>query len=164
MREAKPRGSQTSGFPTFFGKGLSSLFFLGAVNRLRKRQRTNRGNPRRNLENPGKIGKVPKRTQKEGQVQIGKPPCLKPPCVAALNLMYVTHGISMSQSCMLNVRVFISVDLPDAIVQYHLWKGKDQRYHNIFVVPFWISLTKLLVVKKWPFGISCFDPQIALIK
>ena len=68
------------------------LFLLGAVNRLRKRKRTNRENPR---TIPGQIGKIPEksgkspkgkknRTKKEGQVQIGKPPHLNPPRLAPL--------------------------------------------------------------------------------
>ena len=73
---------QTGEFPTFFGKGPDCVAdpfgtaARGAVNRLRKRKRTNRENPRRV---PGQIGKVPKRTKKEGQVQIRKTPHLKPP-------------------------------------------------------------------------------------
>ena len=62
---------------------LSGLFLVGALNRPRKRKRTNRENPRRVPGQIGKIpGKVPKgqeRTKKEGQVQIGKPPRLKHP-------------------------------------------------------------------------------------
>ena len=70
---------------------LSGLFLVGALNRLRKRKRTNRENP---WTIPEQIGKIPeksgksqkgqKRTKKEGQVQIGKPPRLKPPRFAAL--------------------------------------------------------------------------------
>ena len=76
-------------FPLFSGKvqivsrTLSGLFLVGALNRPRKRKRTNRENPR---TIPAQIGKIPeksgksekgqKRTKKEGQVQIGKPPCL----------------------------------------------------------------------------------------
>ena len=88
LREAKPGGFQTGGFPTFLGKvqivsrTLSGLFLVRALNRPRKRKRTNREDPRRV---PGQIGKFPKRTKKEGQVQIGKPPRLKPPRLAALD-------------------------------------------------------------------------------
>ena len=68
---------------------LSGLFLVGALNRPRKRKRTNRENPRTIPEQIGKIpGKVPKgqkRTKKEGQVQIGKPPRLKHPLLAALD-------------------------------------------------------------------------------
>ena len=86
-------------FPLFSGKvqivsrTLSGLFLVGALNRPRKRKRTNRENPR---TIPEQIGKIPeksgksqkgqKRTKKEGQVQIGKPPRLKPPRLAALDL------------------------------------------------------------------------------
>ena len=72
FREAKPGGFQTGGFPTFSGKvqivsrTLSGLFLVGAVNRLRKRKRTNRENPRRV---PGQIGKIPK---KSGKSQKGR--------------------------------------------------------------------------------------------
>ena len=84
-------------FPSFLGKvqivsrTLSGLFLVGALNRSRKRKRNNRENPR---TVPEQIGKIPeksgksqkgqKRTKKEGQVQIGKPPRLKPPRLAAL--------------------------------------------------------------------------------
>ena len=80
---------------------LSGLFLVGAVNRPRKRKRTNRENPRRV---PGQIGKIPKkkkgkvpkrtkRTKKEGQVQIGKPPRLEPPRLAALDNPGLSHDI-----------------------------------------------------------------------
>ena len=71
---------------------LSGLFLVGALNRLRKRKRTNRENPRtipaqieKIPEKLGKSEKGQKRTKKEGQVQIGKPPRLKPPRLAALD-------------------------------------------------------------------------------
>ena len=41
--------------------------------------------PRANLENPRKFGKGQKRTKKEGRVQIGKRPRLKPPRLAAFD-------------------------------------------------------------------------------
>ena len=73
---------------------LSGLFLVGAVNRPRKRKTTNRENPRtipaqigKIAEKSGKSEKGQKRTKKdkkEGQVQIGKPPRLKPPRLAAL--------------------------------------------------------------------------------
>ena len=97
LREAKPGGFQTRVFPTLFGKGPDWVADpFGTVprrcsylNRLRKRKRTNRENPRTLPAQIGKIpGKVPKegqkRTKKEGQVQIGKPPRLKHPRLAAL--------------------------------------------------------------------------------
>ena len=62
-------------FPLFSGKvqivsrTLSGLFLVGALNRPRKRKRTNRENPRRLPEQigkiPGKVPKVPKRTKKD---------------------------------------------------------------------------------------------------
>ena len=68
---------------------LSGLFLVGALNRPRRRKRTNLENPR---TIPDQIGKIPeksqkgqKRTKKEGQVQIGKPPRLKHPRLAALD-------------------------------------------------------------------------------
>ena len=82
-------------FPLFSGKVqiVSRTFLVGALNRPRKRKGTNRENPR---TIPEQIGKIPeksgksqkgqKRTKKEGRVQIGKPPRLKPPRLAALNL------------------------------------------------------------------------------
>ena len=86
-------------FPLFSGKvqivsrTLSGLSLVGALNRPRKRKRTNRENP---WTIPEQIGKIPeksgksqkgqKRTKKEGQVQIGKPPRLKPPRSAALEI------------------------------------------------------------------------------
>ena len=94
LGEAKPGGFQTGGFPTFLGKvqivsrTLSGLFFVGAVDRSRKRKRTNRENPRRVPEQIGKIPekstKSPKKDKKEGQVQIRKPPLLKPPRFSGL--------------------------------------------------------------------------------
>ena len=72
---------------------LSGLFLVGALNRPRKRKRTNRENPR---TIPEQIGKIPEKsgksqkgqkgTKKEGRVQIGKPPRLKPPRLAALEI------------------------------------------------------------------------------
>ena len=83
LREGKPRGFQTGAFPLFSGKVqivlrmLLGLFLVDAVNRPRKRKRTNW----KILGlSPGKSGKSQKkresakRTKKEGQVQIGKPP------------------------------------------------------------------------------------------
>ena len=71
---------------------LSGLFLVGALNRLRKRNRTIRENPRtipeqiRKIpEKSGKSQKGQKRTKKEGEVQIGKPPRLNPPRLAALD-------------------------------------------------------------------------------
>ena len=75
---------------------LSGLFLVGALNRPRKRKGTNRENPRTLPEQIGKIpGKVPKgqkRTKKEGQVQIGKPPRLKHPRLAALESFWMVLG------------------------------------------------------------------------
>ena len=92
-------------FPLFSGKvqivsrTLSGLFLVGAVNRLRKRKRTNRENPRtipeqiRKIpEKSGKSQKGQKRTKKEGRVQIGKPPRLKPPRLAALEHYPIKQG------------------------------------------------------------------------
>ena len=67
MGEGKPGGFQTGRFSTFFGKGLdcvadpgfrdySSLVLL-AINRPRKRERTNRENPGTNREGPNKDNK-----------------------------------------------------------------------------------------------------------
>ena len=74
LREAKPEGFQTQGFPTFFGKGPdcvadSGLFLVGALNRPRKiKLRDESGkspdHPRADWENPEKIGKVPKKDKK----------------------------------------------------------------------------------------------------
>ena len=96
--------SKPGGFPLFSGKvqivsrTLSGLFLVGALNRLRKRKRTNRENP---WTIPAQIGKIPeksgksqkgqKRTKKEGQVQIGKPPRLNPPRLAALDWQFATR-------------------------------------------------------------------------
>ena len=92
MREAKPGGFQTGGFPTFSGKvqivsrTLSGLSLVGALDRPRKRKRTNQDN----LQTiPEQIGKIPEKsgksqkgqkgTEKEGQVQIVKPPPFETP-------------------------------------------------------------------------------------
>ena len=86
-------------FPLFSGKvqivsrTLSGLFLVGALNKPRKRNGTNRENPRTipeqigNIpEKSGKSQKGQKRTKKEGRVQIGKPPRLKHPRLAALEI------------------------------------------------------------------------------
>ena len=80
------------GFPLFSGKvqivsrTLSGLFLVDALNRPSKRKGTSRKNPRtipekigKILEKSGKSQKGHKRTKKEGQVQIGKPPRLNHP-------------------------------------------------------------------------------------
>ena len=77
LRDAKPGGFQTRVFPTFFGKGPDCVADpFGTVPQE---------NPRTIPEQIGKIqkkiGKVPKRTKKEGQVQIGKPPPFETPPV-----------------------------------------------------------------------------------
>ena len=90
--------SKPGGFPLSSGKvqivsrTLSGLFLVGALNWPRKRKRTNRENPRtipeqiRKIpEKSGKSQKKRKRTKKEGHVQIGKTPLLKPPRLAALD-------------------------------------------------------------------------------
>ena len=106
LREAKPGGFPNPGVSHFFRERsrlcrgpLSGLFLVGALNRPRKRKRTNRENPR---TIPEQIGKIPeksgksrkgqKRIKKEGQVQIGKPPRLKPPRLAALDKSGVKNG------------------------------------------------------------------------
>ena len=71
LREAKPGGFQTGGFPTFFGKSPGwvadpGLFPVGALNRPRKRKGTNRENPR---TIPEQIGKIP---EKSGKSQKGQ--------------------------------------------------------------------------------------------
>ena len=78
-------------FPLFSGKVQivsrtpSGLFLVGAPHRPRKRKRTTWENPRTIPEQIGKIpGKGQKRTKKDKQVQIGKPPRLKHPRLAAL--------------------------------------------------------------------------------
>ena len=83
---------------------LSGLFLVGALHRPRKRKRTNRENPR---TIPEQIGKIPeksgksqtgqKRTKKEGQVQIGKPPRLKPR-LAALDFLSVRFATKRSKA------------------------------------------------------------------
>ena len=75
---------------------LSGLFLV-------ERTRSNRENPR---TIPEQIGKIPeksgksqkgqKRTKKEGQVQIGKPPRLKPPRLAALEC---SHCAKKNKTC-----------------------------------------------------------------
>ena len=78
--------SKPGGFPLLSGKvqivsrTLSGLFLVGALNRPRKRKRTNRENPRTIPEQIGKIpeksGKAQEGQKKERQVQIGKAPRL----------------------------------------------------------------------------------------
>ena len=98
-------GFQTAGFRLFSGKvrivsrTLSGLFLIGAFSKINrpaeKEEKDKSGkspeSPRENQENPGKIGKA-KRTKKEGQVQIWKPPRLKPPRLAALDFCRGTAG------------------------------------------------------------------------
>ena len=97
------------GFPLFSGKvkivsqTLSGLFLVGAVNRPRKRKRTNRENPRRVPrqigtfpKKSGKSEKGQKRTKKEGQVQIGKPPRLNHPRLAAFELFMFAFALFRS--------------------------------------------------------------------
>ena len=85
--EAKPRGFQTRGFPSFSGKvrsvlqTLSGLFLVGAfhrINRLRKRI----GKIPEKSGKSRQIREGPKRGPKKGQVQTGKPPHVKPRLVA----------------------------------------------------------------------------------
>ena len=59
-------------FPLFSGK-------VQIASRTRDESGNSPDRPRANRENPRKIGKVPKRTKKEGQVQIGKPPPFETP-------------------------------------------------------------------------------------
>ena len=92
LRKGQLAGFKPSGFPLLSGKvRIVSRTLSGTVprrcfyqiNRPRKRERTNR-------ENPGKIGKAQeriKRIKKEGQVQIGKPPRLKPLRFVALECL-----------------------------------------------------------------------------
>ena len=107
--------SKPGGVPLFSGavqivsRTLSGLFLVGALKRPRKRKKTNRENfrdhPRANRENPEKIGKVPKRkkrTKKEGQVQIGKHPRLKPLRLAALD--FWAEKIALRDGCVLLIR------------------------------------------------------------
>ena len=93
LREAKPGGFQTGGFPLFSGKvqilsrTLSGLFLVGALTRPRKRKRTNRENPRTFPEQIGKIpektGKAPKRTKmdkkRKDKSRSGNHPVKNPP-------------------------------------------------------------------------------------
>ena len=83
MGEAK-----LGGFPLFSGKvrivsrTLSGLFLVGAVDRPRKRKRTNRENPQRA---PGKKSGKPQEGQKrKDKSRLGNPPVWKPPRLAAL--------------------------------------------------------------------------------
>ena len=91
-------GSKPGGFPLFSGKvrivsrTLSGLFLVGALNRTTKEEKGQIGKIPGTI--PEKIGKIPKsemsqkgqkKTKKEGQIQIGKPPRLKPPRLVALD-------------------------------------------------------------------------------
>ena len=112
LREAKPGGFQTRVFPPLFsGKvqivswTLSGLFLVGALNRPRKRKRTKSGkspdHPRANREKSQENQESPKKdkkgTKKEGQVQIGKPPRLKPPRLAGLEFFVSDFGAFLVQ-------------------------------------------------------------------
>ena len=90
--------SKPGGFALFSGKvqivsrTLSGLLLVGALNRPRRRKRTNRENPR---TIPEQIGKIPeksgksqkgqKRTKRKDKSGSGNPPRLKPPRLAALD-------------------------------------------------------------------------------
>ena len=97
LREAKLERFQIRGFPTFFGKGPDGVaypfFLINAVHRPRKRERTNRENPRKTLENPlknrgspggnpGKIGTGRKRKKEKGRTSPDRePPIFETPCL-----------------------------------------------------------------------------------
>ena len=99
LREAKPGGFLTGGFPTFSGKvqivsrTLSGLFLVGAVNRPRKRERTNRENPGESPDKSGKSRKDREKSQKQkkkdkrGRTSPDREtqPRLNPPRLAALD-------------------------------------------------------------------------------
>ena len=121
-------------FPLFSGKvqivsrTFSGLFLVGALNRPRKRKRTNRENPRKNpranRENPRKAGKGQRRTKKEGQVQIGKPPRLKHPRLAALENPRVRIRLRIRNriaATTVHSGAFFSGPNPQ-----NLWKEEDQ--------------------------------------
>ena len=76
---------------------LSGLFLVGALNRPRKRKRTIGKIPGPSIgkipEKSGKSQKGQKRTKKEGKVQIGKPPRLKHPRLAALDLQAFSEDL-----------------------------------------------------------------------
>ena len=86
LREAKPGGFQARVFPVFFFSGkvqivsrtLSGLFLVCALNRPRKRKRTNRENPRTIPEQIGKIpeksGKSKKGQKRKDESRSGSPP------------------------------------------------------------------------------------------
>ena len=119
---------------------LSGLFFVGVLNRPRKRKRTNRENPR---TIPDQIGKIPeksgkdkkgqKRTKKEGQVQIGKHPRLKHPRLATCSdsiaklLRGCWHGISryVAKWCIALMRLC------------------ETKYQGGGIAPFWRVLSSL---------------------
>ena len=80
LREAKPRGFQTGGFPTFFGKVLIVSRTLSGIFCVGEREKGQSGKISENTgqKSREKIGKVTKRTNQDGQVQIGKPPVGNP--------------------------------------------------------------------------------------
>ena len=121
---------------------LSGLFLVGALNRPRKRKRTNRENPR---TIPEQIGKIPeksgksqkgqKRTKKEGQVQIGKPPRLKHPRLAALDLAGVPASVIATRKYEgVSLRDKLRTDIKGARSQGPLgssyWKMMRSRYEE----------------------------------
>ena len=104
LREAKPGGFQTRGFPTFFGKGpdcvadpVGTVPHRCSFSREREKGRIGKipgpspsksGKSRKNRESPKKKIKKDKKGQKrkDKKVQIGKPPPFgKPPRLAALD-------------------------------------------------------------------------------
>ena len=90
LREAKPGGFQTRVFLSFFrersrllSRTLSGLFLVGALNRPRKRKRTNRENPRTIPEQSQENRESPKRDKKrqkrKDKSRPGNPPVWTPP-------------------------------------------------------------------------------------
>ena len=91
LREAKPGGFQTGGFPTFIGKGPDCVADpFGTVPRrwwAEKDKRDESGkspdHPRANRENPGKNRESPKKDKKgqkrKDKSRSGNPPVWNPP-------------------------------------------------------------------------------------
>ena len=94
LREAKPGGSKPGCFPLFSGKvqivsrTLLGLFLVGALNRPRKKKRTNRENPRRAPSKSGKSQKnreSPKKDKKGRTSPDRETPLFETPPLAALD-------------------------------------------------------------------------------
>ena len=115
--------SKPGGFPLFWGKvqivsqTLSGLFLVGALDRPRKRKRTDRENPRTIPEQIGEIpeksGKSQKGQKRKDKSRSGNPPVWTPPRLAAQSLpVLASQKIASANGCVFNLQNCKSQLLP----------------------------------------------------